>query len=102
MAEAAPYISRSAGVGVVPGTSFVEWGAVLAGGAMAAALSFVLLTFGADRPFVRLPVGKCRRINQGCREPRCLLDHGPANRRCNGRRLRRRPDALALGSDHRA
>lgn len=47
MAEAAPYISRSAGVGVVPGTSFVEWGAVLAGGAMAAALSFVLLTFGA-------------------------------------------------------
>jgi len=30
-----------------PGTSFVEWGAVLAGGAMAAALSFVLLSFGS-------------------------------------------------------
>ena len=33
--------------GVVPGTSFVEWGAIFAGGAMAAALSFVLLTFGS-------------------------------------------------------
>lgn len=30
-----------------PRTSFVEWGAVWAGGAMAAALSFVLLTFGS-------------------------------------------------------
>ena len=29
------------------GTSFVEWGAVLAGAVLAAALSFVLLTFGA-------------------------------------------------------
>ncbi len=29
------------------GTSFVEWGPVWAGGAMAAALSFVLLTFGS-------------------------------------------------------
>jgi hypothetical protein len=29
------------------GASYVEWSAVLAGGAMAAALSFVLLTFGA-------------------------------------------------------
>ena len=34
-------------VGVEPGTSFVEWGAIFAGGAMAAGLSFVLLTFGA-------------------------------------------------------
>ncbi len=31
-----------------PGTSFVEWSAVLAGGAMAAALSFVFLTFGSS------------------------------------------------------
>jgi len=30
-----------------PGTSFVEWGAVLAGAVLAAAISFVLLTFGA-------------------------------------------------------
>ena len=30
-----------------PGTSFVEWGSVWAGGAMAAALSFVLLSFGS-------------------------------------------------------
>ena len=29
------------------GTSFVEWGAVLAGAFLAAAISFVLLTFGA-------------------------------------------------------
>lgn len=34
-------------VAVAPGSSFVEWSAVLAGGAMAAALSFVLLTFGS-------------------------------------------------------
>jgi len=32
---------------VTPGSSFVEWGAVLAGAALAAAISFVLLTFGA-------------------------------------------------------
>jgi hypothetical protein len=38
---------RPALVAVGPGTSFVEWSAVLAGGAMAAAISFVLLTFGA-------------------------------------------------------
>ncbi len=30
-----------------PGSSFVEWGAVLAGAVLAAAISFVLLTFGA-------------------------------------------------------
>src|SRR5450432_231916 len=29
-----------------PGTSFVEWGSVLAGAVLAAAISFVLLTFG--------------------------------------------------------
>ena len=29
------------------GTSFIEWGAVLAGAVLAAALSFVFLTFGA-------------------------------------------------------
>ena len=32
---------------VPAGTSFVEWGAVLAGAVFAAALSFVFLTFGA-------------------------------------------------------
>ena len=31
-----------------PHTSFVEWGAVFAGGAIAAAISFVLLTFGTS------------------------------------------------------
>ncbi len=46
MAEMAPNVPRPAVVGVAPGTGFVEWGAVLAGGAMAAAISFVLLTFG--------------------------------------------------------
>ena len=30
-----------------PTTGYIEWGAVVAGGAMAAAISFVLLTFGA-------------------------------------------------------
>jgi hypothetical protein len=30
-----------------PGTSFVEWGSVLAGAVLAAAISFVLLTFGS-------------------------------------------------------
>ena len=47
MAEIAPNMPRPVAVGAAPGTSFVEWGAVFAGGAMAAALSFVLLTFGA-------------------------------------------------------
>jgi hypothetical protein len=47
MAEVAPNMPRPAVAGALPGTSFVEWGAVFAGGAMAAALSFVLLTFGA-------------------------------------------------------
>ena len=37
----------SSSTAVVPGTSFVEWGAVLAGAVLAAAISFVLLTFGA-------------------------------------------------------
>ncbi len=37
-------VTRSAGVA---GVSFIEWGAVLAGALTAAALSFVLLTFGA-------------------------------------------------------
>lgn len=46
MAELAPNLSRPAVMSVAPSTSFVEWGAVLAGGAMAAAISFVLLTFG--------------------------------------------------------
>ena len=31
----------------IPGTSFVEWGAIFAGGVMAAGLSFVFLTFGS-------------------------------------------------------
>ena len=47
MAEIAPNMPRPAVISASPGTSFVEWGAVFAGGAMAAALSFVLLTFGA-------------------------------------------------------
>jgi hypothetical protein len=43
MAEvASPVMTRTE----TPGASFVEWGAVLAGAVLAAALSFVLLTFG--------------------------------------------------------
>ncbi len=40
-------IGASATPTAVVGSSFVEWGAVLAGAALAAAISFVLLTFGA-------------------------------------------------------
>jgi hypothetical protein len=36
----------SSSVVSTPGASFVEWGAVLAGAVLAAAISFVLLTFG--------------------------------------------------------
>ena len=43
-------MAETTSVSVAPpntaGTSFVEWGAVIAGGVMAAAISFVLLTFG--------------------------------------------------------
>ena len=44
MTDVGPIPSRAA---PAPGTSFVEWGAVLAGAFLAAAISFVLLTFGA-------------------------------------------------------
>jgi hypothetical protein len=44
MQQGAPIASRT---GAVDPASFVEWGAVLAGAVLAAALSFVLLTFGA-------------------------------------------------------
>ena len=37
----------SSGAASTPGTSFVEWGAVLAGAVLAAAITFVLLAFGA-------------------------------------------------------
>ena len=37
----------SSSVASTAGSSFVEWGAVLAGAVLAAAISFVLLTFGA-------------------------------------------------------
>jgi hypothetical protein len=40
-------ITTPSGARAVAGSSFVEWGAVFAGGAIAAALSFVLLTFGS-------------------------------------------------------
>src|SRR5450755_4497876 len=40
----APTGSRATGT---PGASFVEWGSVFAGTSFAAAISFVLLTFGA-------------------------------------------------------
>jgi hypothetical protein len=46
MSYAASAPAASASVSSAPGVSFVEWGAVLAGAALAAALSFVLLTFG--------------------------------------------------------
>jgi hypothetical protein len=41
----APTAQRSMSAGVVP--SYVEWGPIIAGALLAAALSFVLLTFGA-------------------------------------------------------
>jgi hypothetical protein len=44
MQQAAPIASRTGPAGPA---SFVEWGAVVAGAVLAAALSFVLLTFGA-------------------------------------------------------
>jgi hypothetical protein len=44
MQQGAPIASR---IGAVGPASFVEWGAVLAGAVLAAALSFVLLTFAA-------------------------------------------------------
>jgi hypothetical protein len=44
MQQGAPIASRTGPVGPA---SFVEWGAVLAGAVLAAALSFVLLTFGS-------------------------------------------------------
>jgi hypothetical protein len=47
MVDIASSAVRPASVGAVPGQGFVEWGPVFAGGAMAAAVSFVLLTFGA-------------------------------------------------------
>jgi hypothetical protein len=47
MVDIASSAVRPAAVGAAPGQGFVEWGPVFAGGAMAAAVSFVLLTFGA-------------------------------------------------------
>src|SRR6187200_756770 len=42
------HVGPAPGSGVsAPGSSFVEWGAVIAGAFLAAAISFVLLTFGA-------------------------------------------------------
>ena len=43
-----PVVPSSTTTTTAPGTSFVEWGAVFAGGAIAAAISFVLLTFGTS------------------------------------------------------
>ena len=45
MTQVGPGVRAPTDAGV--GTSFVEWGAVLAGAVLAAALSFVFLTFGA-------------------------------------------------------
>jgi hypothetical protein len=43
---AAPSPATTSSRAVAPGTSFVEWSAVLAGAVLAVAISFVLLTFG--------------------------------------------------------
>lgn len=48
MTHAASAPAPSAGVGSAVGVSFVDWGAVIAGAVLAAALSFVLLTFGTS------------------------------------------------------
>jgi hypothetical protein len=47
MTHVGPTPASPAGSLSAAGTSFVEWGAVLAGAVLAAAISFVLLTFGA-------------------------------------------------------
>ena len=47
MVQVGPASVATARPGAAAGTSFVEWGAVFAGALTAAALSFVLLTFGA-------------------------------------------------------
>jgi hypothetical protein len=46
MTHVGPAPAASTSAGSTAGASFVEWGAVLAGAFLAAALSFVLLTFG--------------------------------------------------------
>ncbi len=47
MAHVGPTPTPAAGVTSVPGPAYVEWGAIFAGAVLAAALSFVFLTFGA-------------------------------------------------------
>ena len=47
MTQVGPGAATGTAVKPQQGSSFVEWGAVLAGAVLAAALSFVLLTFGA-------------------------------------------------------
>jgi hypothetical protein len=67
--------------------SFVEWGAVLAGAALSAAISFVLLTFGTA-------------IGLSATSP-WLLGSGAADRGLHGGRLCCRPHAVALGGNRR-
>lgn len=47
MAHVGPTPTPAAGVTSFPGPAYVEWGAIFAGAVLAAALSFVFLTFGA-------------------------------------------------------
>ena len=47
MVHVGPTPTPAAGVTSVPGPAYVEWGAIFAGAVLAAALSFVFLTFGA-------------------------------------------------------
>ena len=80
------------------GTSFVEWGAVLAGAVLAAALSFVFLTFGAAIGLIGyLSLGRLRRFRQNPGYPRDFLGHGPADRQLHGGRVRGWAHALPLG-----
>ena len=79
------------------GASFVEWGAVFAGAVLAAAISFVLLTFGtAIGLYGRLALAELGPLRQDGRVPCHILGIGPADRRLHGRWLRRRPHAGAL------
>ena len=80
-----------------PGSSFVEWGSVLAGAVLAAAISFVLLTFGtAIGLSATSPWPNSGRLRKGDRVRCRVLGDGPANRSVHGRRLRSRPHAVAL------
>ena len=80
-----------------PGSSFVEWGSVLAGAVLAAAISFVLLTFGAAIGLSATSPWPNSGASAGFGVALCPTDlFGPANRSVHGWWVRSRPHAVAL------